>query len=171
MVGDNTSGCKHSQELPHPEALNFILLGNCTFTIKSTNTGAKFTFKIKKARKGEKWWVSMLTGPDNTSHFKYIGFIECKGKKEITLQPSEVKINIKDCTFCIDERNISFNKSKGFQFFEYVITKLMAGVQDIKGLLIWKSTKCARCGRKLTDEDSADIGIGAKCLSLMAIGK
>ena len=62
------------------DALDFMLSGNATVTFQSGKTGSHLTYKIKQ-KKDENddpqpfWFVSVLTGPDNETHYTYCGFL------------------------------------------------------------------------------------------------
>ena len=62
-------------------ALAFILAGNAYFTVRSAKTGVRYTFRISLNKSGQKsgWkpmhFVSLLTGPDNTADYTYLGAI------------------------------------------------------------------------------------------------
>jgi hypothetical protein len=61
--------------------LVFLLGGNATFTASSSK-GGRFTYRVRlaKPRDGEtnpprRWFVAVLTGPDNSSDYTYLGTI------------------------------------------------------------------------------------------------
>jgi len=62
--------------------LAFVLGGNATFTASSTK-GGRFTYRVRlaKPRAGQaddgtrRWFVAVLTGPDNSSDYTYLGTI------------------------------------------------------------------------------------------------
>lgn len=56
---------------------DFILAGNAYFTLRSEKTGTRYTYAVSKADaepgKPEVWFVGLLTGPDNTGDYSYLG--------------------------------------------------------------------------------------------------
>jgi len=61
------------------ESAAFALAGNARFTLTSLKSGARFTYKVSKAKakpgdtKEPPWFVAVLSGPDNTSDYEYLG--------------------------------------------------------------------------------------------------
>ena len=55
---------------------NFVTAGNAVFTISSRPTGARFTFKARKFKDGKNVFIYVLTGPDNTTHYHYLGMLD-----------------------------------------------------------------------------------------------
>ena len=52
------------KKLKHKDCLEFIFAGNSTFTCKNPKTGNRFTFKVKKHKRDEIYFVSVFTGPE-----------------------------------------------------------------------------------------------------------
>jgi len=61
---------------PHEvtDPAGFMLGGKAYFTLRSTRTGTRFTYRIQASDRGG-WFVSLLDGPDNWSNYRYMGFI------------------------------------------------------------------------------------------------
>lgn len=130
---------------------DFVLAGNSIFTVTSP-TGTSFTFKVKLAdpRPGmsSTWFVGVLTGPDNTSSYTYLGFLRdnqyIPGKKIGQDAPSQ-KVAI------------------------WLMPRLIAG-QLPSQVEFRTSGRCGRCGRLLTTPESIDRGIGPECWNKMHEG-
>ncbi|MEI6586709.1 MAG: DUF6011 domain-containing protein [Sediminibacterium sp.] len=127
------------------QALEFILGGNATTTLVGASN--RYTYKIKKAKKGDIYFVSVLVGGNNETDYKYIG--------------------------CISDSKGYFTTAKsGFVgmaqslAFGFVYSRLKQGIIDSR-TQVWHEGKCGRCGRKLTTPQSIDIGFGAECIRLM----
>lgn len=125
---------------------NFILAGNAIFTIRNTETGNTFTFKVRQPDSDKPHFVSVLTGPQNTSDYTFLGTIFNKkvyrhGKKS----------------------PISFDASSArtFNWFWQHIDDLPDCVE------IYHEGYCGRCGRLLTVPESIESGIGPVCQGLM----
>ncbi len=61
---------KGHQIIDTKEALKFMFAGKSTVTFLNSQTGNRFTFKLKSAKESNIFFVSVLTGPDN---YSYIG--------------------------------------------------------------------------------------------------
>jgi hypothetical protein len=53
----------------------FILAGDATFTVTSLATGTRFTYKVDLSKDKRRYFVSVLTGPDNWTNYKYFATI------------------------------------------------------------------------------------------------
>jgi hypothetical protein len=130
------------------EVEKFIFAGNATFTLESTKTGNRYTYKMSKCKdKKDLYFVGLLSGPDNEKDYKYMGVVD-KGNFRLTAN-SKIK---KDAT-----------SVKAFAFFIAKLDKL----NDIEGLNIYHEGTCGHCGRKLTTPESIKTGFGPVCMGLM----
>jgi hypothetical protein len=129
-----------------------VLAGRCTVTINTPDMGHrtyKITHKDAEGRFPEAWFVKLLTGPDNTSSFTYMGKLDdftgqliLTGKSKYAEDSYVVKLfnKVMARVWCDDHQAF---ESKGF-------TLQHAGT-------------CCRCGRKLTTPASIETGIGPEC--------
>ena len=87
-------------KLDYTNAKDFILAGNALFTLVSQKTGARYTYKVRKSESKpgypECHFVKLLTGPQNTADYTYIGMIRdgkfkttAKSKLPVTSAPVE----------------------------------------------------------------------------------
>lgn len=136
----------------HTEILALILAGNSTFTLVSAKTGERFTYTARAPREApgaSHRFISVLDGPDNEADYKYIGmlfsspelrFRDTKGSKVRTDAPS----------------------FRGFAW----LTGMLRNGRDLNpenhGEVL-PSSKCGRCGRKLTTPESIRTGLGPVC--------
>jgi hypothetical protein len=130
---------------------NFIFAGNSIFTIKNTETQRHFTFKVynpnKKIEKKDIFFVSVLTGTDNNSDYSYFGYI--KDNRYYHAKPNKTKIS---------------ESAQSVLVFKYLINN----VENLdKRVDFYHEGKCGRCGRKLTNPDSLENGIGPECSSII----
>lgn len=129
--------------IKHKDALSFILAGKAIVTFLNTQTDNRFTFEVKKAKKGNIYFVSVLTSPDV---YQYIGTISDKsfryGKKS--------KISI---------------ESQSIKVFQFVFTKLNSNTLPLF-IEVWHEGRCGRCGRQLTVPQSIEFGLGPECIKL-----
>jgi hypothetical protein len=127
------------KKLNNSDALNFILAGNSTVTFLNTETDNRFTYKVKKAKDNDIFFVSVLTSPDIYTYIGYINKDFKLGKKsKLTKSAQSVKV------------------------FNYIFKKLKSK-SLVDFIEIWHNGKCGKCGRKLTVPSSIDTGIGPEC--------
>jgi hypothetical protein len=140
-------------QLEAPAIRHFMLAGNATFTLVSTRTGARYTYRVRRAydQKDDelpRWFVSLLTGPDNESSYTYIGmiFADQAGKTSFRLtRASQLPIT-----------------STPVEVFEWVFGQLSDGL-DVGEVEVWHAGMCGRCGRTLTVPESIASGLGPEC--------
>jgi hypothetical protein len=133
-----------SFELTNPKY--FITAGKAFFTIRSEVTGTRFTYSVKKAEDREMWFVSVLTGCDNTSDYTYIG----------CLNPAGLFIHTKGSKVTPDAPSF-----KAFDWFWKHINNLPSVVS------VFHEGRCGRCGRKLTVPESVETGFGPECIQMV----
>lgn len=118
---------------------------NGVFTVKSLKTGKDFTFKIKKNKYKNKWYIHLYVEIEYLN-FKRLG---CYFNGKIYNKNSNT--NTKAC------KTISFilNKveNEEFEFLDNNIEIMHIG-------------KCIACGKILTDSESIKRGLGPICDSL-----
>jgi hypothetical protein len=135
------------------EILPIIFGGKSTFTLHSTHSGNRYTYMVEAAdKRGPNeiplYFVKVLTGPDNTSSFDYIGVIF--GRR--TFQWTKKSKLPRDA-----------NPVKHFQLsLERIIAHKIPSY-----LLFIPSSHCARCGLTLTVTSSVLAGFGPKCAELV----
>lgn len=143
-------------------AIRFVTAGNAYFTVRSLKTGTRYTFRVSQAKAKEgycRWcrrdvcvckqpfFVSFLSGPENTSDYTYLGWI-------------------KDNQFSTTKASARFADSVVFKAFAYVWRNLIQHTMPPQTEL-WHEGRCGRCGRKLTVPASIEAGIGPECESMM----
>jgi hypothetical protein len=126
----------------------FVLAGNATFTLRSTKTGARFTYKVRASRSSTPdkplYFVGLLSGPQNDSDYRYIGFIS-------------------DGRFMHSAKSRVTKDAPSFLAFSWWFARLMAG-EDTSAVEVFHAGSCGRCGRTLTVPESIALGIGPECL-------
>jgi hypothetical protein len=125
----------------------FLTAGRAVFTLTSSRTGTSFTYKIKQgepmgSRPGM-LFASVLTGPDNTADYTYMGVIYVSGPYLECRQTARSRIAVDSPSF--DALN---------WFFRHIGD---ARVQ------FRHEGRCGRCGRALTVPSSIDSGLGPEC--------
>ena len=123
--------------------LQFIKAGKAIFTVSNTNTGNRFSFKVKKCGEKELWFVSVLNGPDNWTNYRYIG-------------------SIFDKDFRLTKKSISTD-APSFKAFSWLNQVL--NTRDLPEFVkIHHEGRCGRCGRRLTVPESVESGFGPECI-------
>lgn len=138
---------------------DFVVGGKAVFTLENDKEFAQknglpkqYTFRVtKKENEGRDpvFFVSLLTGPDNTSDYTYLGLLKARHGGIVLTKNS--KMNEK--TWC-------------FRLLDKALKKIWSNKQDEiirAGFDIHHEGKCCKCGRPLTDEKSIKLGIGPRC--------
>jgi len=132
------------------DAKDFALAGNAILTLRSTKTGAYYTYRIRAPKenglKDNIRFVSLLSGPNNST---YIGIIR---NDEFTLTRSS-KLG---------------RGTKPVAAFEFFTRKVLAKNTIPEGLEVRHEGYCGRCGRRLTVPESIDRGIGPECQRIIS---
>lgn len=130
----------------------FALAGNATLTLRSAATGTRFTYKLRlaplhenKPEAGRTWFVKLLCGSDNTSDYRYIGFI-------------------RDGKFIHGAgRSWTSSEAPSVIAFGWFARTVLFGQKAFEKLEVWHEGCCGRCGRKLTVPESIATGMGPDC--------
>jgi hypothetical protein len=130
------------------ELATFATAGNATFTVKSTRTGNRFTYKVRKPNQDGPAFVALLSGPNNESDFRFLGTIFPDGNyrhgRKSTVSPTAPS-------------------AVAFAWVWQHASNLPASVE------VHHEGRCCRCGRKLTVPESIESGIGPECASIMGM--
>lgn len=127
------------------EALKFIFAGKSIVTFLNTNTGNRFTYKIKQAKNSNLFFVSVLTNPDV---YSYIGIC--------------LEGNFKHGK----KSNIS-GDSQSVKVFQYMLKRLVTDtLPDF--LEVWHEGFCGKCGKRLTVPQSISTGLGPDCFKKLS---
>ena len=150
-VEDNAAGT--GRQLLNAEDIDrFVNAGKARLTLKSLRTATRYTYRVTKVRNTpNRFFVSLLTGPDNTSSYSYIGLLENK-KFRLTSK---------------SQMNDSSGPVKAFRF---MCTQVLENERVPEQLEVWHEGRCGRCNRLLTVPESIERGIGSECWSKMTNG-
>lgn len=139
--------------------IRFIRAGNAKFTLESTATGTRYTYKVaapsRRTDKGgytkdyqnSKRFISLRTGASHEDEvdYNYIGFLD-----------GMALVHGRDKAFVNDE-------SKAWRGLWYFWEHLRRHQSVPEQVRFWQSGYCARCGRELTVPESLKHGIGPEC--------
>jgi hypothetical protein len=133
-------------KLAPSDAMRFLLAGNARATIQNTQTGNRFTYRIRAPKKseGDIHFVSVLTGSDNNADYQYLGFI-----RDGFFYFGGVKSRI--------GRDAPSAKA-----FAWVFPRLQDGTLPAS-VEVWHEGCCGRCNRALTVPESIAMGLGPEC--------
>jgi len=125
-------------------AKRFILAGRAIFTLRSQETGIRYTYRVDKKQGKSFYFVGLLIGPENESDYRYIGIIVDEGKFLVT-------------------GNSKLPRASGpVLAIDFVMRHLVRGEMPPK-VEIWHAGRCGRCNRLLTVPESLVIGLGPEC--------
>lgn len=139
----------------------FILGGNATFSLRSLKSGKRFTYKVQSTKldsdsnwstnnqNRDRYFVSLLTGPDNNSDFEYIGLLDRHADGHYVF------------------RHTAKSRAKpgapSFDAFDFCWKSVEQGCTWPRRVEFFHEGKCAACGRKLTVPSSVAAGFGPEC--------
>lgn len=124
----------------------FIKAGKAIFTLENKETGNRFTYKVKKLKDKDIWFVSVLNGPDNYANYKYLGTIFDKSFRST----AKAKIS-KDAL--------------SFKAFDW-LNKMLNFEKDLpENVKVYHEGRCGRCGKRLTVPESIVQGFGPECIN------
>lgn len=148
------------------DVATYALAGHAKLTLTSQRTGARYTFKINQAKNREtgepvrRWFVSLLSGPDNEADYQYLGIIDERAGEAAGLDDGprrEFRLTAKSRYKC------DSTPARAFAYFwRRVDAEQMPPEVEVR-----HEGTCGRCGRALTVPESIDRGIGPECSKMM----
>lgn len=127
-----------------------MLCGKATFTLEAS--GKRYTYRVKRVdgTHGVAYFVNLLTGPDNTSDYTYLGIIDDQQGAFRLTKASKLGLDT--------------DPVKGIT---WLVRKLHKGETLPESVRLLWSSKCQRCGRALTVPSSIDARLGPECAGKM----
>lgn len=134
--------------------LTFVMAGRAKFTLVSSRTAARFTFKVSQPKDMDPnspiHFVSLLTGQDNESSYSYFGYI-----KRGVFYHGRAKAKVAE----------SAPSVKAFTWFYQQLIQADRNRAIADGVVeFWHEGSCGRCGRTLTVPESIASGFGPECI-------
>lgn len=147
--------------MKHSEILK---AGKARFTLVDGNKGRRWSFQVAKLKPhvmpgryggpyqtlpAAQYAVGVLTGPDNTRHYTYLGMLGT------TAMPLRATAKSKFAPTSVE-----------FRAAEWALLNLLCDQHDAitaKGFEVMWATTCARCGKVLTVPSSIDSRLGPEC--------
>jgi len=132
-------------KLNNSESLKFIFAGKSIVTFLNTETGNRFTFRVKQAKESNLFFVSVLTSPEIYTYIgTVVGGVYTHGKKSnISKEATSVKV------------------------FSYVLSKLKTNTLP-EVVEVWHEGRCGKCGKTLSVPLSILSGIGPECAKMLS---
>jgi hypothetical protein len=139
--------------------MDFMLAGSATLTIQ-TLSGLHRTYKVKLAKNRSdgpanaplRWFVNLLTGPDNTGDYTYVGLLEQDHRPGTVLR------------FRLTKASAFTRESPPAVWFSRFIDALTTeDPMRLKRGRVFHEGRCGKCNRKLTDPESIKLGLGPIC--------
>jgi hypothetical protein len=147
-----------------------VTAGKCVFTVEVPPSFGltmenppkdHYTYRVKLKKgdpdgeyKYDAYFIGLLTGPDNTRDYTYLGKLIPK-TGEVRLTPGS---KYTDDTWPV-------------KIIRRVMARIYAGdtvAIEAAGWKLHHEGRCCRCGRPLTVPESVESGIGPECASKMA---
>lgn len=129
---------------------NMMTAGKATFTL-TNGADRRWTYKINKSKDGRCHFVSLLTGPENTSDYTYLGLFSPE-RGTVTLT-----------------RASNFTpESHPYRAISWLLGELKAERALTHNFVVKWADQCQRCGRDLTVPSSIDARIGPECAKKMS---
>lgn len=126
-------------------AREFISAGNAHFTLKSAKTGTHFTFRARLSEDKKIFFVGVLTGPDNSNSYTYLGTM----RRGVYFHGVKSKISAEAPSA----------KAFAWAWAHLVKDQMPAALQ------VFHASRCGRCARALTHPESIQSGYGPECQS------
>lgn len=148
---------------------DFVLGGNAIFTIElpvgsdlAKKYGPHRTYKVWLRPPTEKfpdpvYWVSYLSGPDNTASYTYMGKLDAF-TGQVTPTP---RSKVTEGAFVLKLLNRTLARVWSDDHAAY----------EQAGFRTHHEGKCGRCGRALTVPESVTSGIGPECARIMGVDR
>lgn len=126
------------------DARTFITAGKATFTLEGRDT--RYTFRVRTPTRGATLFVSLLTGPDNTRDYTYMG----------VLHPATGYVRLTRASTYTDI-------STPVIALRWALAIVWTGGILPAPARLMHVGRCGRCGRALTVPSSILAGIGPEC--------
>lgn len=168
-TGERTVKANASRIADPADQLTFLTGGRAIFTVVSRRTGSRFTYRVSAPREDDlrpgqahpPLFVSVLTGPDNTRDYTFLGtlFPSVPVRVGGRLSPSYAYRHGKKSRIGVDAPSAAG--------FEWIWRHLTGGNPQAEAYEFWHEGRCCRCARTLTTPDSVARGIGPDCADKM----
>jgi hypothetical protein len=125
------------------KARQFFLAGHAIVTLVSEKTGTRFTYRVNR-KENTPWFVAVLSGPNNTEDYAYLGTIFGDGE------------------FRHGRKSRIGTDAPSARAFNWAWQYLTKGELPPQ-CEVHHEGMCGRCGRTLTVPESIELGFGPEC--------
>ena len=138
-----------------PVSKQFILAGDAIFTVELPPDAEQphYTFKVQRIEANDRWpesyFAKLLTGPDNTRDYTYLG-----------------KLNPETGIVSTTAKSASYDGSFVLRLLNRMLARIWANdhnAYEQHGYHTHHEGRCGRCGRVLTVPESVESGFGPEC--------
>ncbi len=130
-----------ANELRGNQLRDFVFAGNSLFTVANEESGNHVTFKVKKHKEKELWFVTTR----DVHSFEFIG--TCFENKKYVHSKKSV---------------LEFTDTK-VKVFYWFLTKFFHNQEKYPMVKVYHHGRCGACNKKLTTPESIKSGIGPVC--------
>lgn len=129
-------------KIPWRTEKQFLLGGNAIFTLESTKTGRRYTYKVVTQKyRPENCLVKLLIGENNLEDYKVLGAFNKK---------------------TLEYHNFNFLAQEAYPV--KAIMYFLSHIDNLpSNLNVYHQGKCCFCGRELTTPEALRRGYGRKC--------
>lgn len=135
--------------LTQKDAIDFIFGGAALFTVRDTEKGTRYTYKIAKSKSNKEdkppLFVRVLSGSDNTKNYTFLGTIFGESKYQHS------------------KKSKAREDAPSVRAIKWLLNRLVNQTLPDK-IEIWHEGVCCRCGRSLTVPESIESGYGPECV-------
>lgn len=148
------------QEVRGSDILPFLLGGRCACVIMNENTGNRFEYYINKPKNEnpkfnkdgfKTYFISIRIGKS----------LEYAGHMSVNIEEGKMK-------YFQGRKGAVSGDNQAVKALMYVMTHTNCMPECVK---VMHLGKCGRCGRKLTDPESIQRGLGPTCASKIGVSK
>lgn len=122
----------------------YVFAGNAYFTLTSKKTNTHYTYNIYRKKNSPIWYVKIHDGHSNV----YSGYIKVINGIYKYYKGSSGNYDMSD------------NRILSLMWF----IRHMKDVDITDKIILQHVGKCCKCGRKLTDPKSIELGVGPECM-------
>mgnify|MGYP001583316613 FL=1 len=140
----------------------FVLAGDAIFTIAipiGAHEKSHYTFRVQHVegsnRWPESWFAKILSGPDNSSDYSYIGKLDSFTGQVRTTAKSSLTV-----------------ESFPVRLLNRILARIWTedhNAYEAHGYQTHHEGRCGRCARRLTTPESVSMGFGPDCAALLNI--
>ncbi len=146
----------------------YVLAGEAVFTV-SNGTGSHYTYHTYRSKPSGSqrlgaWFIKVLTGPDRSTDFKYIGML---------WWDREFGDHTREPVIKITKMSKFMSHHECVKVAQWALRAIWQAANKGYALparySILHEGKCGRCGRPLTTPESLDTGLGPDCAAELGV--